>query len=85
MSIQDCVSMTSKTGWTPSGSSEHNQVFERLLSAWISAVAAMVFFAALILAAVDAIEWLHVAYVYISITVVTLLLAALVYASKTSD
>ncbi|WP_088347832.1 MULTISPECIES: hypothetical protein [Rhodomicrobium] len=82
MSIYDCVSMKSKPAWFPDLAVEHNQVIERLMSAWISAIAALTFLTALVLAAVQIIEWRHVAYVYVSISFVTLALAVLVYVSR---
>ena len=60
-------------------------IFERLLAVWISAFAAFTFLTALILALLQIISWGQVAYVYASITGVTLLLAGLCYASKNRD
>ena len=60
-------------------------IFERLLAVWISAFAAFIFLFALVLAVVHVISWAQVAYVYASITGITLLLAGLCYASKGRD
>ncbi len=60
-------------------------IFERLFTVWISAFAAFTFLLALVLAIVHVISWAHLAYVYVSITGITLLLAGLCYASKSRD
>lgn len=57
-------------------------IFERLLAVWISAFAAFIFLIALLLAVAHIISWTHVAYIYASITGITLLLAGLCCASK---
>ena len=57
-------------------------IFERLFAVWFSAFAAFIFILALLLAVANLISWTHVAYVYTSITGITLLLAGLCYASK---
>lgn len=58
------------------------EYMERLFTLWISAFAAFVFLIALILACFNVINWLSVAYVYGGISVVTLVLAALLYISR---
>jgi hypothetical protein len=60
-------------------------MFERLLAGWISAFAALAFLISVALALVHIISWMQVAYVYASITGITLGLAALCYASKDRD
>ncbi len=60
-------------------------IAERLFSAWISAVAALTFLTALVLAIFGVISWTQLLYVYAGITVVTLTLAALVYVSRDED
>jgi len=59
-------------------------IFERLFAVWISAIAALTFILALLLAVFHIISWAQVACVYASITGLTLLLAGLCYVSKTS-
>jgi hypothetical protein len=60
-------------------------MFERFLAGWISAFAAFAFLISIGLALVHIISWMQVAYVYASITGITLALAALCYATKDRD
>ncbi len=59
--------------------------FKRLFTLWISGLAAFTFTGALALAATRFISWSSLGYVYVSITVFTLVLAALVYASRVKE
>lgn len=59
--------------------------FERLFALWISAFAAFAFLGALFLAVLRLISWSSAGYVYLGITGITLLLAALVYVSRTRE
>jgi hypothetical protein len=59
--------------------------FKRLFALWISGLAAITFMGALFLAIVSVISWSSLGYVYVSITVVTLLLAALSYVSQVRE
>ena len=60
-------------------------IFERLLAVWISAFAAFTFLLSVVLAVLHVISWAQVAYVYASITGITLLLAGLCCVSKGRD
>jgi hypothetical protein len=57
-------------------------IFERLFFAWISGLAALMFLAALVLAAVGVISWMQLVYVYGGIVGVTLVLAGLLYLAR---
>lgn len=59
--------------------------FKRLFALWISGLAAFTFTGALVLAVVRVISWSNLGYVYVSITVLTLVLAALVYVSQVRE
>lgn len=58
------------------------EFFERLFTLWISAFAAFAFLVALILASFGIINWLSVAYVYGGVSLVTLVLATVLYLSR---
>lgn len=81
MSLFDGDSRVARSVSTQLSATEHT-VLERLMSAWISALAAIVFLCALFLAAVRVIDWLHLAYVYAAITAITIGLAGMVYVSR---
>jgi hypothetical protein len=69
----------------PNADTDLASIFEIIFSLWISALAALVFLAALFLAIVDVISWTQLLYVYAGLTVFTLLLAALNYFSRSND
>ncbi|NJM36277.1 MAG: hypothetical protein HC850_18070 [Rhodomicrobium sp.] len=79
----DFISVRSRLTLFPIADANLPAVFEVIFSLWISALAALVFLAALFLAIVNVISWTQLLYVYIGLTVFTLLLAALNYFSKT--
>ena len=60
-------------------------IFERLLAVWVSAFAAFTFLLSLLLAVVHIISWAQVAYIYVGITGVTLVLAGLCCVTKGRD
>jgi hypothetical protein len=55
---------------------------ERLFSAWIGAIAALIFLTALVLALFRIMSWMELFYVYAGISGITLLLAGLLYLSR---
>jgi uncharacterized membrane protein len=57
-------------------------IFAKILQVWIAAFAALTFLVAIILALAGVLSWWSVLYVYIGISVVTLVLAALVYMTR---
>lgn len=85
MALIGCVLAKSALASMPAMETGMAGIFERLLTAWISAFAAFTFLLSLLLAVVQIISWTQVAYVYASITGITLALAGLCYASKSRD
>lgn len=85
MTLIGCISAKSALAFVPAMEAGMAGIFERLFAAWISAFAAFTFILALLLAVVHVISWTQVAYVYASITGITLLLAGLCYLSKNRD
>jgi hypothetical protein len=57
-------------------------IFAKILQVWIAAFAALTFLVTIILALGGILSWWSVLYVYIGISVVTLMLAALVYMTR---
>ncbi len=82
MSISDFVSTKPRASAMPAMDSAYGPIFERLFAAWIGAFAALLFLSALALAVVQLIDWVQVAYIYAAITAITIVLAGLVYASR---
>ena len=82
MALIGCISAKSALASIPAMEAGMAGIFEQLLAVWISAFAAFTFLLSLILAVIHVISWAQVAYVYASITGITLLLAGLCYASK---
>jgi len=82
MSISDFASTKPRASAMPAIDSAYGPIFERLFGAWIGAFAALLFLSALVLAVVQLINWMHVAYIYAAITAITVALAGLVYASR---
>jgi hypothetical protein len=85
MTLIGCIPAKSALASAPAMEAGMAGIFERLLAVWISAFAAFAFLIALVLAVAHIISWTHVAYVYVSITGITLLLAGLCCASKGGD
>jgi hypothetical protein len=56
--------------------------FAKLFTLWISGIAALIFLGALTLAILHIISWTFLVYIYIGISVFTLVLATLVYLSR---
>ncbi|HEY7646017.1 MAG TPA: hypothetical protein VH858_13335 [Hyphomicrobiales bacterium] len=57
-------------------------ILERLFFVWISGVAALTFIGALLLAILGVIGWMQLIYVYAGVTIITLVLAGLLYLAR---
>ena len=57
-------------------------IFAKIFQVWIAAFAALTFLVAIILALAGVLSWWSVLYVYIGISAVTPVLAALVYMTR---
>ena len=57
-------------------------IFAKILQVWIAAFAALTFLITFILTLVGVLSWWFVLYVYIGISVITLVLAALAYMTR---
>jgi hypothetical protein len=57
-------------------------ILERLFFVWISGVAALTFIGALLLTLLGVIGWMQLFYVYAGVTIITLVLAGLLYLAR---
>jgi hypothetical protein len=82
MTISDLLTIKTRIIALPATESALAGIVERLFFVWISGVAALIFIGALMLAAFGVIGWMQLFYVYAAVTVITLLLAGLLYLAR---
>ena len=82
MPIWDLLEIKTRILIFPGTESALAVILERLFFVWISGVAALTFFGALLLALLGVIGWMQLFYVYAGVTIITLVLAALLYLAR---
>jgi hypothetical protein len=82
MPIWDLLAIKTRMLTFPGTESALAVILERLFFVWISGVAALTFIGALLLAILGVIGWMQLFYVYAGMTIITLVLAGLLYLAR---
>lgn len=82
MACSDFFSIKLSIGSAESANSKLTLFLERLFFVWISAAAALTFLATLVLGVLQIVSLTQLLYVYVAITIFTLVLAGLLYISR---